>query len=74
MQRMSKNFDKKVIVDFGSEWSRFDQKQVPTDELVDEFARYFSIFPWELLPTDPVGFDMGCGSGRCAQFVAPRVH
>ncbi|HTA64209.1 MAG TPA: class I SAM-dependent methyltransferase [Xanthomonadaceae bacterium] len=37
------------------------------------FADYFSVFPWERLPPDPVGFDMGCGSGRWAQRVAPRV-
>lgn len=73
-KKMTKNFDKKVVADFGAEWSRFDQKQVPTDELVHEFGRYFSIFPWELLPAEAIGFDMGCGSGRWAQFVAPRVH
>tara|TARA_E500000178_G_C16910191_1_gene702231 strand:+ start:206 stop:364 length:159 start_codon:yes stop_codon:yes gene_type:complete len=25
------------------------------------------------LPKNAVGFDMGCGSGRWAQFVAPKV-
>ena len=25
------------------------------------------------MPKDAVGFDMGCGTGRWAQFVAPKV-
>ena len=37
------------------------------------FADYFGIFPWEQLPPNAEGFDMGCGSGRWARFVAPRV-
>lgn len=27
-----------------------------------------------MLPKNAVGFDMGCGSGRWAKFVAPKVH
>lgn len=38
-----------------------------------QFERYFSVFPWEDLPDAAVGFDAGCGSGRWARFVAPRV-
>ena len=34
----------------------------------------FSIFPWENLGERPVGFDMGCGSGRWAKLIAPKVH
>jgi ubiquinone/menaquinone biosynthesis C-methylase UbiE len=37
------------------------------------FAEYFAIFPWDSLPRDAVGFDAGCGSGRWAGLVAPRV-
>ena len=37
------------------------------------FEAYFSVFPWEMLPEDAVGFDLGCGSGRWAMLVAPRV-
>lgn len=37
------------------------------------FSQYFSIFPWESLPPRAVGFDLGCGSGRWARCVAPRV-
>src|SRR5690606_41790929 len=34
---------------------------------------YFSIFPWSQLPSNAVGFDLGCGSGRWAKLVAPKV-
>jgi ubiquinone/menaquinone biosynthesis C-methylase UbiE len=37
------------------------------------FESYFSIFPWHELPENSVGFDLGCGSGRWAKLVAPRV-
>ena len=37
------------------------------------FGDYFAIFPWDQLPPAAEGFDMGCGSGRWARFVAPRV-
>lgn len=37
------------------------------------FDNYFSIFPWNRLPESAVGFDLGCGSGRWAKLVAPRV-
>jgi len=37
------------------------------------FDNYFNIFPWEALPEKAVGFDLGCGSGRWAKLVAPRV-
>lgn len=39
------------------------------------FAQYFSIFPWQALPEDGgVGADIGCGSGRWARAVAPKVR
>ena len=37
------------------------------------FEGYFHIFPWGSLPPDPIGADIGCGSGRWASMVAPRV-
>lgn len=62
-----------VVEGFGDEWTRFDQSGVSPEELSTIFFGYFSIFPWEDLPSHAEGFDMGCGSGRWAAFVAPRV-
>lgn len=67
------NIDTNVVADFGDEWARFDQEGVALEELQRIFGDYFSVFPWEKLKRDAVGFDLGCGSGRWACFVAPRV-
>jgi SAM-dependent methyltransferase len=68
------NVDSKTVTSFGDEWSSFDQSGLSSAELSDLFGRYFGGFPWENLPEDPEGFDMGCGSGRWAALVAPRVR
>lgn len=67
------NIDADVVKDFGDEWARFDQSRVGAGELKRLFEEYFSIFPWNSLPANPVGFDLGCGSGRWAYFAAQRV-
>ena len=68
-----KNIDKKTVESFGDEWIRFDQSKINSKESFRIFKNYFSIFPWNKLPKSAVGFDMGCGSGRWAKFVAPKV-
>lgn len=68
-----KNADERVVRGFGDEWQRFDQRALSQAELAEMFDAYFHMFPWDRLPPDAVGFDAGCGSGRWAAFVAPRV-
>jgi SAM-dependent methyltransferase len=68
-----RNIDTKVVNDFGREWSQFDQSVVAPAELQKLFEDYFRVFPWEGLPESPMGFDLGCGSGRWAKIVSPRV-
>lgn len=67
------NADSNVVEGFGDEWSRFDQSNLPFQEARQLFEKYFRIFPWDALPADAVGVDLGCGSGRWARFVSPRV-
>lgn len=67
------NLDPCTVASFGDEWQRFDQDLMPHEEAERVFSDYFSIFPWEQLPPNAEGFDMGCGSGRWARFVAPCV-
>jgi len=67
------NRDESTIASFGDEWSTFTQEALSREELEAIFWRYFAIFPWDTLPAGATGFDMGCGSGRWASFVAPRV-
>jgi ubiquinone/menaquinone biosynthesis C-methylase UbiE len=68
-----KNVDDDVVRGFGEEWQRFDQRELSRDELATMFESYFRMFPWDKLPPNAEGFDLGCGSGRWAMFVAPRV-
>ena len=70
---MTENLDKDVVAGFGDEWSRFDQSALEESELHRMFENYFNIFPWDALPENAVGVDIGCGSGRWAKLVAPRV-
>lgn len=69
----TKNLDPKTVEGFGDEWTRFDQAGMSDEDTNRMFNDYFSIFPWEVLPKDAVGFDLGCGSGRWSKLVAPRV-
>ena len=70
---MSRNIDAAVVDGFGDEWSRFDQSELSAAEARQLFDEYFDIFPWHELPPGAVGLDLGCGSGRWARLVAPRV-
>ena len=67
------NIDKTVVEDFGNEWTAFNQSDLSDAELAQAFDQYFDIFPFDSLAPDAAGFDMGCGSGRWAKFVAARV-
>ena len=67
------NVDRKTVEGFGDEWIRFDQSSLAEPEQKALFDRYFSIFPWPILPENAEGFDLGCGSGRWAKMVAPKV-
>ncbi len=69
-----KNIDLKTVESFGDEWLKFDQSGMEEDESIKLFNRYFSMFPWSKLPKNAKGFDMGCGSGRWAKFVAHKVR
>ncbi|HEY8033758.1 MAG TPA: class I SAM-dependent methyltransferase [Methylocella sp.] len=67
------NIDPSTVSSFGDEWSRFDQAGLSDLEAQKIFDEYFAVFPWVDLPPKAEGFDMGCGSGRWARRVAPRV-
>ena len=69
----SKNIDVSTVRGFGDEWERFDQSTLSPQERQEIFNSYFAVFPWQKLMPEAVGFDLGCGSGRWAQLVAPRV-
>ncbi|MBD1906691.1 class I SAM-dependent methyltransferase [Funiculus sociatus GB2-A5] len=70
---MESNIDQAVVEGFGDEWSRFDQSELSPEEELAMFNDHFCIFPWDVLPANSIGFDLGCGSGRWAKLLAPRV-
>jgi len=72
-KKSSANVDLATVRGFGDEWSRFRQDQLGQHIREQIFSDYFSLFDWTALPTGAVGADIGCGSGRWAQVVAPRV-
>lgn len=51
----------------------FDQSRLDPQEQRELFDRYLALFDWQELPPEAEGFDLGCGSGRWAALVAPRV-
>ena len=67
------NADPKVVESFGQEWSALPQEQLDASTREKIWRDYFSIFPWDRLPENAVGADVGCGSGRWATIVASRV-
>jgi ubiquinone/menaquinone biosynthesis C-methylase UbiE len=70
---MSPNLDQHTVDGFGEEWAAFDQSGLSEQEHERWFSAYFGIFPWNSLPPNAQGFDLGCGSGRWALKVAPKV-
>jgi SAM-dependent methyltransferase len=73
MTETKSNIDIKTVEGFGDEWTRFNQTGMSDNESMRIFKDYFAIFPWDALPSEPLGFDLGCGSGRWAKLVATRL-
>jgi ubiquinone/menaquinone biosynthesis C-methylase UbiE len=71
--RLKRNVDLETVKSFGDEWSRFDQSELSATEAGKIFDEYFAVFPWDKLSKNASGFDMGCGTGRWARLMAPRV-
>ena len=70
---MKKNIDNQVIKDFGNEWKHYNQSNNIDLELEKLFNNYFKIFPFKKINKQSEGFDMGCGTGRWAKLMAPKV-
>jgi methylase of polypeptide subunit release factors len=75
MNDVTRNIDPEVAAGFGHEWSTFRQTSEDLSAADREaiFQSYFHIFLWNESPPDPVGIDVGYGSGRWSVMVAPKV-
>lgn len=69
----AENLDRVTVEGFGQEWAAYDQSGLIGEEYRKLFDGYFRIFPFDHLPSNAEGFDLGCGSGRWAAGVAPLV-
>ena len=69
----SKNIDQETVEGFGAEWAAFDQSGLEQAEYDALTEAYFHIFPFDTLPANAEGYDLGCGSGRWAARVIDRV-
>lgn len=67
------NLDQDTVDGFGDEWSTFSHQGFDLETLREQFNRYFALFNWHSLPNNAIGFDLGCGTGRWAGFVASKV-
>ena len=67
------NLDKSTVSGFGREWQEFDQSEVSDLELRTFFEDYFSLIDLKTLSSQSIVMDVGCGSGRWANFLAPIV-
>jgi SAM-dependent methyltransferase len=70
---VKRNIDPETVDGFGREWAAFDQTKLTGAEYDLQFGGYFGIFPFDALPPGAEGFDLGCGSGRWAASIAPKV-
>ncbi len=68
-----KNIDEATVKGFGEEWQTFSHRDIDLEEFRDQFRRYFAVMDPACLHSGARGFDLGCGSGRWAVFVAPLV-
>ncbi|MFZ2727011.1 MAG: class I SAM-dependent methyltransferase [Methylococcaceae bacterium] len=73
MRVEDKNIDVLTVDGFGDEWNKFQQEKLSHDERQKVFNDYFNIFPLDKLSQDAIGADIGCGSGRWAILIAPKI-
>lgn len=72
---ISTNKDQDVVDSFGLEWEKFSFSNQKSQQEVRFMAEaYFSLMPKSILNSKSIGFDMGCGTGRWAQFISKKVR
>ncbi|MCD8570397.1 MAG: class I SAM-dependent methyltransferase [Alphaproteobacteria bacterium] len=72
-RKKSAEFDPETVSAFNDQWRVFETRQGTKDEQRIYFDQFFSVFPWEKINKQSKGVEIGCGTGRFAQFVAPEV-
>jgi SAM-dependent methyltransferase len=65
------NIDWNTVNSFGEEWLRFNQFDAAEIERIGD--EYFDILPKSLVNSNTKALDVGCGSGRWMQYIAPKI-
>ena len=68
------NLHKKTVNSFSNEWNKFQQDKLSDNELKILVKNYFHLYPLDKLNKEHEVFDAGCGTGRWAKFIAPKVN
>lgn len=65
------NMDKKVVKEFGEEWSKFHHFNDKSIKVVAE--EYFDIIDSTIVNKNTYAIDIGCGSGRWTKYLASKA-
>lgn len=65
------NIDNKTVDSFGSEWGKFHSFSDSDIKIAGD--QYFDIITDEMLGTNKIALDLGCGSGRWSKYLSPRI-
>jgi len=65
--------EKRLIDEFGKEWTRFDQSKLSSYEHNVLFGNYFKILPKNFFKSKLICADLGGGSGRWSEIIIKKV-
>lgn len=71
VQHLDLNLDKATIASFGEEWLKFNQFDNSDIEAIGQ--DYFDLIDVSMANNKTIALDAGCGSGRWAKYLSPRV-
>lgn len=66
-----KNIDKKVVEEFGEEWTKFNE--FSENDIQFAGTKYFDIIDDTMVNKQTYGIDIGCGTGRWSKFLSGRA-
>lgn len=65
------NIDKKVVEEFGEEWTKFNEFSENEIQLMG--TKYFDIIDQSMVNKQTYGIDIGCGTGRWSKFLSQKA-
>ncbi len=65
------NIDLNTVESFGDEWTKFNH--FDNTEIETAGGQYFDIINNEIINSESIVLDVGCGTGRWSKYIAPKV-